>query len=564
MPAIVAHNFNKFFASVWRNRRCFVVWWRCLTEPLASSTQSPRLTMKSPACFLAAALLAPALFAQTPPPRDAFKTDAATPKAAEPTPDPGSPKAAPSVRPETGAAADVSPDALFVLEIFHVPKQIGSRLLAKKLDGTQLRGAIQQSLGKDGTALDKLVMIRTRSGQRAKVEQLDEVPLAHSYHKPAAPETLLLSAASLDMNKLLPLAKSLRPDADKTAPQAPPNSNKPPGAVITPLLPSEFEIQNLGESIEIDPIFSEDGLQVDVKLAPESQRLLGFTDFGATKKAVLEIRKLTSAVTLQWTRPFFVGTLSRPSDTGTAVGGKNDMLGMAFLTGYRGIMPAVKREAPPDPNRRLQLRSVVELVSMEKATVAQLMTNYAADDVALRVQLDKLLDDGRAKMENVLSLPTHSGERAKVENIEPFYYWTDFGAPVMPKNLFLLGSDAAAQAAPVRGGALPGTGWISPPVPNRCEARNLGASLEIDPVAEEDGITIHVSIAPEICRLAGYAPYSEVKMPVFETQKLSTAVTLRADTPRLLGTMSPPVNTGIEGGNKEDRIWLAFLTVFVE
>lgn len=86
----------------------------------------------------------------------------------------------------------------------------------------------------------------------------------------------------------------------------------------------------------------------------------------------------------------------------------------------------------------------------------------------------------------------------------------------------------------------------------------------IDPVLSEDGATVDVNIGPEVVRFIGFAPYDLVKMPVFETQKFTTSVQLQADTPRLLGTLSPPVNTGAEGSNKEDRIWLAFLTVFVQ
>ena len=54
-----------------------------------------------------------------------------------------------------------------------------------------------------------------------------------------------------------------------------------------------------------------------------------------------------------------------------------------------------------------------------------------------------------------------------------------------------------------------------------------------------------------------------LKTPIFETSKTTTSITLRDGQPFFLGTLNPPFGNGLAREQKEQRVWLEFLTVDV-
>ena len=73
--------------------------------------------------------------------------------------------------------------------------------------------------------------------------------------------------------------------------------------------------------------------------------------------------------------------------------------------------------------------------------------------------------------------------------------------------------------------------------------RNLGPTLEVDPVIGPDNVTIDVNLIPEITRLAATVPVGDPRLgldlPVFHTIRTSTAVTAHSGTAVLLGMHTP-------------------------
>jgi len=104
------------------------------------------------------------------------------------------------------------------------------------------------------------------------------------------------------------------------------------------------------------------------------------------------------------------------------------------------------------------------------------------------------------------------------------------------------------------------------PVATAFETRNVGDTLELEPVLGPDGVTIDMQIVPQLIRFAGYrrtTNESSQRQPLFETQKATTGVSVRAGEPFLLGTFSPPFGTNLSIEKKEHRVWLDFVTVDV-
>ena len=218
------------------------------------------------------------------------------------------------------------------------------------------------------------------------------------------------------------------------------------------------------------------------------------------------------------------------------------------------------------------MRLQFELISLP-INDAPALFDEPLDDPALHQRLVTMIGAKTAKLEKLLSLRTMSGQRAKVEQTAETPHGTDFDPPQLPQKLTIAdpqlvdilrqGGAPAYEAAhrPPLGPPNSGFGLICGLSATTWEYRNVGETMEIDPVLGEDGATVDLNIAPESIRLVGETKFAEAIQPVFETQKMNTAVTTSIGQPCLLGTMSKPCRTGAPGGNQEDRVWLAFITV---
>ena len=80
-----------------------------------------------------------------------------------------------------------------------------------------------------------------------------------------------------------------------------------------------------------------------------------------------------------------------------------------------------------------------------------------------------------------------------------------------------------------------------------------------------DGLkSVDLNLAPETTRRVGIAKFGlreDVYQPIYETQKCSAQASGLIGQPMLVSTFSPPVNTGVPGGNKVESTWLLFVTV---
>jgi len=104
--------------------------------------------------------------------------------------------------------------------------------------------------------------------------------------------------------------------------------------------------------------------------------------------------------------------------------------------------------------------------------------------------------------------------------------------------------------------------------PTELETRNVGITVEVDPVFHADGKIAEINLAPEWVRHFGETVHHrvsvdgewrpDVTMPSFYTMKVTTQVSAPVDVPVLLAVMSPPDG---EGRIDSSRKMLLFLTV---
>ena len=200
------------------------------------------------------------------------------------------------------------------------------------------------------------------------------------------------------------------------------------------------------------------------------------------------------------------------------------------------------------------LRIQVEWVEVEALQMTELLREGAASDTALRESVQKLIEDRDATLVETALVTARSGQRAKVESIHEHIYPTEFQAPEVINPEGEKGSKTV----------------LILPHPTAFETRNLGVTLEVDPVLGADGKTIDLNLAPELVYLVGeqsWAEYegdlgtSSTRTPSIYTAKTTTQVATTDGEYCLLSAQSPQnVETGMTDGSRK---LMAFVRVDV-
>ena len=205
---------------------------------------------------------------------------------------------------------------------------------------------------------------------------------------------------------------------------------------------------------------------------------------------------------------------------------------------------------------------------MELSEAQQLLAGFRSDSQRY-AEIEQRVGRGSAKLEEMITVRTRSGQRAKVEGIAEKIYPTQFAIGTQKP----AGAPTSANGKPGAEGTSGGTssGGNSFPVttvPSDFETRNAGTSLEVEPTLGEDDATVDVTVAPEIVTLLGMDTYGDpskgIVQPRFMTRKLSTSISLKDGTTAFIGTVNPPHLSGVEGTTADKVAWLSFLRVEVE
>jgi len=177
------------------------------------------------------------------------------------------------------------------------------------------------------------------------------------------------------------------------------------------------------------------------------------------------------------------------------------------------------------------------------------------------------LDAELAKPDPIVRLERHSitfvrgGQEAKTEAINEIPHPTKFDAPKVPQSI---GLPMAAAPTAATGNATYAPWPHTGPKPDSFETRHAGNTFELELTIMDDPKAVDLNLAPETSRRVGIAKFGlkeDIYQPIYEIQRSAVQASGRLGQAILISTFSPPVNTGVPGGNTVERTWLLFVTV---
>lgn len=142
---------------------------------------------------------------------------------------------------------------------------------------------------------------------------------------------------------------------------------------------------------------------------------------------------------------------------------------------------------------------------------------------------------------------TKSGHKAIVRVVREFPYPTEFNPPEPPPPQQGTSSSGGTTVIPF--GSIITQGVVTPTTPTAFETRNLGVTLEVEPVVGPDGYTIDLNLSPEVVEFDGFVNYGSpilgaqynfltgvitqpvvtdnvINQPIFSTRKVTTSVSI--------------------------------------
>lgn len=222
----------------------------------------------------------------------------------------------------------------------------------------------------------------------------------------------------------------------------------------------------------------------------------------------------------------------------------------ALAAGFAATVDA--QETPPAPEKLLRIQ--VEWIALDSEGMTLLLRERPESDTALRETMQGLIEDGDAELVDTSLVTARSGQRAKVEAIQEQIYPTDYEAPRLLNPEQEKGSKTVLVLPHAKG----------------FQTRNVGATLEVDPVLGAEGRIIDLNLAPELVYLSGFDSWGshegeggtvEIRSPQFFTVKTTTQIAVTDGEYCLLSAQSP--RNEETGSTDASRKVMAFVRVDV-
>lgn len=432
-----------------------------------------------------------------------------------PDPDPFAAKPKPSIADDDNKKDDPDPlpDAAYRTEVEYI--SVPRETFAGMLPDTAVfhnDNAIHQkavSLLKSGEAtLDEAFMATAKVGAKAIAESVREVIYATEYEPPELPKAVKPKpGGSLDPENLPEIA--------------------------TPPAPSAWDTRNVGPTLECecaDP--SADGY-VDVRLVPESVRLIGETVWREWKSPICDapvkmpdfffLRTNTSvrARSGHWTLAAAIPSLD--------AGGFSDpsRVVMIFVRTTRLVIPVTP---PPEENAVLCMRAEFFEVPLGLYPDLVSSADVESDNTALRSRLLEMVESNKASLTDTFACVSKPGQKATSESIQEFIYPTEWE----PAELPIESANGLAEDC-------------IPPTPSAWDTRYLGTTMEIEgDFYSETGI-IETTLFPEKITHTGDRVFCEwkgkakgtIRMPTFNTLRSNGLLMLAPGKPQLVAALTP-------------------------
>lgn len=237
------------------------------------------------------------------------------------------------------------------------------------------------------------------------------------------------------------------------------------------------------------------------------------------------------------------------------------------------------RAAPGQPaeedNTLAWVSICYETFSLDIGEAAELY-HKKMGDTKMYAEIKARVAKGQAKLETFTVIRARSGEKALVESISELIYPTEFEHGNGPTP-----SDPSPTRANIKEGTNPTippqvatnhfapaapAGYFAPILPTSFETRNTGVTLEVEPTISRNNQIIDLRFAPDNVTFVERSKWgqgvSEAELPVFESQRITTAVTLYDGQPQLVGTPNQPPVSKVNADSAK-RVWFAFVTADV-
>lgn len=460
-----------------------------------------------------------------------------------------------------GAPASAAPNAkepnrgncLLVLEVYSLDKNDAAGILDSERGSAARYRRITDLAAGAKARLEILTALSTKAGQRAVNQSIDEVRFASLF---------------------------LPPQTTWDAPT-----------------PTEWTPRNLGDTIEFEPGVFPDGHTSYINLALSRVGLAGFRDIGsvagfaAVSQPQFTSQKLVLTAGATDGEPHFLGSFSPPTLAGIANGGGASQVWLAF------IHISLQKPAPPaQPPSKPSKLSTPEMPKFSEVHLEY--TCYSLDLILARdilqapvlspapwEKIQTLIGDKRARLEHVMSLNASSGQNSDNEETQEFFYASGYSPTQWTgtvqenhRTTTTTGPAVEKQDDPPKkegGKAATVTETVetnhTAPNPDRIpgsadtfESRNLGVSLQVEPVVSADGSIVDLNEVFQSSAYlgdlkgtgagAGFAPQA-----IFQTRKFTTCQAIPTGRPILVGTLNPPLADGVSERTDAGRTWLVFV-----
>jgi hypothetical protein len=358
---------------------------------------------------------------------------------------------------------------------------------------------------------------------------------------------------------------------------SPPTGTGASAAVI------ENETRNVGAFLEVEPFLHPDGRTASLQLEPSFVSFLGFRNFHgfrkdtAIPKPQIESRKVMSGIEMAVNEPYFLGTISGPPRRTGKHSEKVSVVRLAFL--HLNIAPPdgsqVKVAAKSADWSVVTLEYRIYSTNQEDGREVLLSSK---DPVAPWEKLQAALAAKKVQSEHVILLKTKPGKSAHVEEIEEVRYGVAFDTPPPPeapetrkrtvvtdtyeasvRTSSTTTTEETTARRPVVGGE------SNPSFVPLFELRNIGMTVEAEPVVDSDKVSIELQHVIQRVAYLGDLEVDGVSaqtlpQPLFESRKITTAQTLVAGQQTLVGTFNPPAPIlPTSEPAKPERTWLVFV-----
>jgi hypothetical protein len=189
-------------------------------------------------------------------------------------------------------------------ETFSLPINDAFALLRKFPTDAERYSELVRRVDAKQARLERLVVVRTISGQQAKGESVHELIYPTGYEPPRV-------AGSHAAGATMPAEGVLAPGG--------------------------FQTRNLGDTLNFTPQVGSNSLFINITLIPESSFFVGYKGAGDQKWArqpMIETKRLTTSVMVKSGEPFLLGTLSPPFNDGIAPSSKEHRIWLDFITAH--------------------------------------------------------------------------------------------------------------------------------------------------------------------------------------------------------------------------------------